>query len=277
MADVLGTWPVNPQADVRLIFNSSNQIVGIAVPRASGGLGQLRVDAPSNTNVTTNSGYYFLEASNDTLTAFAGGGQASALQLVGQMNRVTTVATAGDSVKLPASVAGLEVTVINHGANAMQVYGLGTDTINDVAAATGVSQMPGSTVLYFCTTAGNWYTEGLAAGFSGNFASASFAGGLTAHAGGGQGSATPITTMVSRFTTVASANDSAVLPATVANISIGPLTVTNAHATNSMNLFPASGDAINAGAANAAYAIAAGKTATLYSAGAGQWHAVLSA
>ena len=40
--------------------------------------------------------------------------------------------------------AGLTVLVINHGANPMQVFGSGTDTINDVAAATGVSQMQGS-------------------------------------------------------------------------------------------------------------------------------------
>lgn len=180
-------------------------------------------------------------------------------------------------MKLPASAPGLEVTVINHGANPMQVYGAGTDTINDVATATGVSQMPNSSVLYFCTTAGAWYTEGLATGFASGFVTQSFSGGLTAHAGGGQGSALALTSMVNRVTTVGSAADSVVLPATVANVSIGPLTVINAAASNSMNVFPASGDAINAGAANAAFAIAANKTATFYSAGAGQWHAVLTA
>ena len=47
----------------------------------------------------------------------------------------------------------------------MQVFGYGTDQIDDVATTTGVSQMANSTVLYFCATAGNWYTEGLASGF----------------------------------------------------------------------------------------------------------------
>jgi hypothetical protein len=277
MADQLGN--IMSISDLRAIFNSNNQLVGFQVARSanSGQAGQMRVDNPRQTNVTTDSGFYFIETSADSLTAHAGGTQAAALALTAQMNRIATVGSAADSVALPASAAGMEITVINHGANAMQVFGAGTDTINDVATATGVSQMPGSTVLYFCTTAGNWYTEGLATGYSGSFASASFTGGLTAFAGGGQGSAVALPSMVNRITTVASAADSVKLPATVANISIGPITVINAAAANSMNVFPATGDAINAGAANAAFAVAAGKTATFYSAGAGQWHAVLSA
>ena len=57
------------------------------------------VDISASTSLTT----------ADTLTAFAGGGQASALALTAQINRVTTVATAGDSVKLPAATAGAQV------------------------------------------------------------------------------------------------------------------------------------------------------------------------
>jgi hypothetical protein len=44
-----------------------------------------------------------------------------------------------------------------------------------------------------------------------------------------------------------------------------------------MNLFPNTGDQINALGANGAYAIVAGKTSSLSCAVAGQWHAVLSA
>src|SRR2546423_1177381 len=74
------------------------------------------------------------------LTAFAGGGQASATALTAGINRVTTVASAGDSVKLPTSAAGMAVTVINQGANPLQAFGTGTDTINGIAAATGIAQ-----------------------------------------------------------------------------------------------------------------------------------------
>jgi hypothetical protein len=214
------------------------------------------------------------ESAADTITAFAGGGQASATPLTAEMNRITTVATSGDSVKLPVSQAGLTIFVVNHGANPCQVYGAGTDTINDVATATGVSQMQNSTVLYTCITAGSWYTEGLASGFSNGFQTFSSKDAITAFAGGGQASATPLLSMLNRVTTVGTAADSVKLPAAVPGMEI---TVINAHATNSMNVFPSTGDAINALGANAAFALAATKTATFFSTVAGVWHSQLSA
>lgn len=54
------------------------------------------------------------------------------------------------------------------------------------------------------------------------------------------------------------------------------LTVINAGA-QSMNLFPFTGDQINAGGANVAFAVAAGKTVQLVCAVALNWHAILSA
>lgn len=96
---------------------------------------------------------------------------------------------------------------------------------------------------------------------------------LTAHAGGGQGSATPITTQMARFTVVATIADSAVLPVSAPGMSY---TVANA-AANSMNVFPATGEIINALAANAAFAIAGGKTCEFVCMKAGQWHTLLSA
>ena len=83
----------------------------------------------------------------------------------------------------------------------------------------------------------------------------------------------PITTMQARFTVVATIADSGVLPVSVAGMNI---TVINA-AANSMNVFPASGDQINALGVNAAFALAGAKVATFYSTVAGQWHSILSA
>lgn len=103
----------------------------------------------------------------DNLTAHAGGGQASALALTAQLNRIATVTTAADSVKLPASVLGLTVVVINDGANAAQVFGASTDTINNVATATGVSQAAGVTTAYHCPVAGKWFATALSAGGGG--------------------------------------------------------------------------------------------------------------
>ena len=97
---------------------------------------------------------------------------------------------------------------------------------------------------------------------------------LTAHAGGGQGSALPLTQTLNRITTVGSANDSVLLPPSKAGMAI---TVTNAAAVNSMNVFPAAGESINALAANAAFAVAAGKTCQFVCYTAGLWHTLLSA
>lgn len=96
---------------------------------------------------------------------------------------------------------------------------------------------------------------------------------LIATAGGGQASALALTAAINRVTTVSSANDSVKLPMAVPGITT---TVINAAAANSMNVFPIAGEIINALAANAAFAIAAGKTATFSCAGIKQWHSVLS-
>lgn len=210
----------------------------------------------------------------NSVTAFAGGGQTSATALTGQINRVSTVATAGDSVKLPVSAAGMIVTVWNDAAAPMQVFGAGTDTINAVATATGVAQMQKSVCIYSCVSAGLWVAEGIGSGYSGSYPTVSAVNGLVAKVGGGQAGATLCSAAINRFITVATAADSGLLPAAVPGMQ---LTVSNAAAANSMNLFPGTGDAINALGANAAFAIAANKTATLSCAVAGQWHAVLSA
>lgn len=93
----------------------------------------------------------------DALTAHAGGGQSSATALTKTVNRVTTVATAADSVTLPVSQAGMMVAVVNSGANSMQVFGTTPDTINAAATGTGVAQAAAKTALYVCPVAGKWF------------------------------------------------------------------------------------------------------------------------
>lgn len=96
----------------------------------------------------------------DAITAHAGGGQGSAFALTAGINRITTCATIGNSVALPASVAGLFVAVINDAALSAQVFGAGTDTIDDVATATGVPLPGKSSKVFYCPLAGVWYTVG---------------------------------------------------------------------------------------------------------------------
>lgn len=107
-------------------------------------------------NLALTVGYVRGSAAN-ALTAHSGGGQGSALQLAREINRVTTVAGAGDSVKLPVSVAGMKVTVINAAAsNAMDVFGQTGDVINALTANTALSVAANNTVTFYCAVAGTW-------------------------------------------------------------------------------------------------------------------------
>lgn len=97
--------------------------------------------------------------------------------------------------------------------------------------------------------------------------------GLTALASGGQTGATPITKSIVRFTTVATSGDSSILPSAVPGMAI---TVINAGAAP-MNVFPASGEKINALSADTAFSVVNNKTATFYCAVAGTWNSNLTA
>lgn len=100
----------------------------------------------------------------DGIVAAAGGGQTNAVKLSTASNRVITVATANDSVALPPSSPGQQISVTNSGANSLQVFSsltssipAGTlDTINGTAGATGVAVANGKTAVFTCFTAGAW-------------------------------------------------------------------------------------------------------------------------
>lgn len=101
-------------------------------------------------------------SSKNSIVAKAGGGQAGATQLTAHYNELGTVATAADSVKLPAAIAGTEVFVNNAGAQSAQVFGQSGETIApnnsaaQAASATGVAQAAGYGAWYVCTTNGQW-------------------------------------------------------------------------------------------------------------------------
>ena len=97
---------------------------------------------------------------------------------------------------------------------------------------------------------------------------------ITASATQTQAAGTALTTKINRVVTVVSANDAVTLPAATAGKEI---VVINAHATNAIGVFPASGDKVNAIAIDAVYALAAVKTAFFFCAVAGQWNTILTA
>lgn len=98
--------------------------------------------------------------------------------------------------------------------------------------------------------------------------------GLTALAGGGQTNALELPAFLNRVTTVATAADSVKLPPARAGVMVF---VANAAAANSMNVFPQTGDAINALSANASYGLAANKAAFFVCCANGVWTSVLTA
>jgi len=98
----------------------------------------------------------------------AGTSQATATQLVNQLAVVSTVTT-GTGVNLPGTVvstttqsAGLEVTVINLGANALLVYppqNATSDTINGQASTVGTTILPGCVAVFNSAANGVWAVQ----------------------------------------------------------------------------------------------------------------------
>jgi hypothetical protein len=96
------------------------------------------------------------------LTAI-GSTRATSLGLTSTINNVTTAA-AGTGVTLPpaASVGiGATVVIFNNGANLIQVYGAGSDTIDGVAGATGVPLTNATRCEFYVITATSWISAKL--------------------------------------------------------------------------------------------------------------------
>lgn len=97
-------------------------------------------------------------SSTDSITAFAGGGQGSATQLTTTVNRITTCASAGDSVKLSATFnAGDEITVINDGTERLDIFPSSGDFIEGMPVNTAIQLLPNQRMIFRATTTNsNW-------------------------------------------------------------------------------------------------------------------------
>jgi hypothetical protein len=169
-------------------------------------------------------------------------------------SRIVT-ANSGDGVRLPPVQPGCDLMVLNVSGNPIAVYPSNQDQIEGNGAGNSVSMMNNSVVLFSCySTASGWASEGLATGFSASgLQTQSYLTGITAHAGGGQGSAVPLTAMLNFISTVVTAGDSVILPSAVPG---SVITVINQSSTaTGPNVFPQSGQTINALAANTAIAV----------------------
>ena len=97
---------------------------------------------------------------DDALTAAAGGGQSSALELNYRNSRITTVATAADSVVLPVAQPGMQMTVVNaDAADALAIFPASGDAINALAADASISVAANKTITFYCVKAGLWHSN----------------------------------------------------------------------------------------------------------------------
>jgi hypothetical protein len=186
------------------------------------------------------------------------------------LNRFTTVAV-GTGCMLPPAVQGNTIVVINSGANPLQVYANPGDTINTIAGVTGTAQMAPSCVAYLCVSTGQWFSQDLATGFYtfGNAALQVYSSqsGITAHAGGGQGAATPIVASQAQVSVCANAGDSVLMPPSQAG---AELTIVN-NGAQSCNVFPFTGEQINTAGANTAFALTANTLIIFFCFVTGNW------
>lgn len=97
-------------------------------------------------NLTTAA--YTVVSVGNALTA-AGTTRADALVLAKQVNNITTAAASTGAV-LPAGVVGMRIIIVNAGANPIKVYGNGSDTIDGVAGATGVTLTNAKRAVFIC-------------------------------------------------------------------------------------------------------------------------------
>ncbi len=92
----------------------------------------------------------------DNITAAAGGGQANATKLTGRINRVTTVATTGDSVVLLSAAPGLDQVVRNDGANSLNVFPSLADAINALGLNNAFALAAGKTAVFYASSVIQW-------------------------------------------------------------------------------------------------------------------------
>lgn len=194
------------------------------------------------------------------ITATPSGTQSTSYQLTEYSNRVTTVATAADGVKLLPVQVGLVQVVVNAGANAMQVFASGSDTIDGVAGSTGVSIPAGGVVTFSGVAAATWVSS------LGKNAGITVAVGTVAAAGSAQGDAAALPSTFN-VVTAADGTKGVILPTAVAGMTI----IVKNNAAAALKIYPATGAAINAIAANGAYSITNLTATMLIAQSATQW------
>jgi hypothetical protein len=195
-----------------------------------------------------------------SVTAFAGGGQGSATLLANQISRIDTVATNGDSVKLPpARVGDMRAVYNDDSAQYAEIFPNTSDAINDLGANNGIILSPNSSVIFYCLTPSLWNTYAR---------DLPFVPGLTAFAGGGQGNLT-LTNGYTRISVVATNGDSVDLPPAYLG---NHCELINTDTGQYVAVYPSSGDSIDGLGVNNPLYLFPGQTVEFNATGATEWY-----
>jgi len=94
-----------------------------------------------------------------SITAHAGGTRAAATPITTQQTLIAVCATTADSCMLPPAMGGQTLLVTNGGAASSQLFAnaAGSDTINGVAAGTGIALAAGKSMMLFSPLQGAWF------------------------------------------------------------------------------------------------------------------------
>ena len=167
-------------------------------------------------------------------------------------NLFNVVTNANDSCSLPPAYAGSTCMIANVGANTLTIYALNivnpaTNTLDTVNGASSVTLAPNAGFMrFFAFANGIWISNATVSGGSSSLVITT-QDNIVAFAGGGIGSATAIninagSIALARVTTVASTNDSVILPASQAGSIIKLI---NQGGGNAMQVFATGSDTID--------------------------------
>lgn len=94
------------------------------------------------------------------ITATASGTQVTSLILSTKWNRITTVASGNDSVRLPPAIAALTIVVVNAAAsNSAKIWPSPGDAINALGADAALTLAANKLIEFRCLNDGQWHTN----------------------------------------------------------------------------------------------------------------------
>lgn len=194
--------------------------------------------------------FTFWQNTGTGASAYAGGGQANATQITSKWTIFTGVASDNDSAKLPSALADLHYMIANVGANNLALYPASGENFNGLAANTAINVPVNTYMEVLCGTAGTWYYRPIISMYT-------TATGITAYAGGGQANATQLANEFNEVTVVATNGDSVKTKYAIKNLR---MVIVNSDSTQSLDVFPKTGQNFAGLAANTAISLPAGQS-----------------